>query len=444
MSSPSTKLKKSKKKSSKKKNKANSKKAAKVNGGTKAKAKDVMVSLSFQSKLDSDGPVLCSFSGGAPPADAREATFHLHGHTDKRKKHQRVLEADTDVMRYSARNFGSGSAAFRASQGRFAVALVPKSETVQGTTLTAKLFNVSTPVLPITAVVKAVEEAEVARAAKAVAATNSDDYATKKRLLVETFGSTKRQRIVRSNQANRINLDEVEADRLLTNARSSIKSDPNERKWKLQRTWLPPRDADTTDIASVYQLSTMVGDEAFTALSAPGKLLLKLAKKPSELAKSAHPDVVKGCVSMLLTLEKAQQKRAAKAVAYLDALLTFFALPRKGKIDALKETEIPEAVQAHLLDTFTITVTKGSKTYRDHKGPMEKKLMCWLAVGCLLTHRYTMNKTALQTLAADLAVTVTKLQTFFKEVGCPKASKTKAVLVAPLSLPELRNAKKQR
>jgi len=432
----------------KKKNKGEKKvkKVKEKEAESKPVVKDVpMMSVSFKSKLDADGPVLCSFSGGSPPMDARGAAFHLYGHTDKRKKHQRVLEAETDVMRYSARNFGSGSAAFRTSQGRYAVAVVTKGEGVAGAHVTAKLYPTASPVLPVAAVVKAVEEAEAKRAAAAANATNTDDYATKKRLLVDTFGSKKRQRIVRSNQANRVALDEESADRLLQDARASIETDPNHSKWTLDRTWLPPHDKDTTDPSEIYTLVGMVGEEAFTALAAPGKALLKLAKKPAQLAQSKHTAVVKGCVPGLLALEKAEQKPAAKAVAYLDALLTFLLLPRRGKADALGEEEsIPEAVQAHLLDTFTITVRKGGKTFRDHKGGMERKLMCWLAVSCLLAHRYAMTSPALKTLAADLQKTVGQMQKFFKEVGCTNASHTKATLAAPLTLPELRNRAKQR
>lgn len=395
--------------------------------------------VKFKAKLDQDGPVIVSFAGGCPPKETKSARFKLFGHSDKRKAHQRILEGETDAMRYSSRNFGAGAG--KKTHSNFAVGVVKKS-VIEGDPahVTVKLLPVRTAAFAMTHSVKANESKQ-----SVVSDNSSVDYATKRQLLVDEFGSKKRQRIVRSNQANRVNLDEGSADRLLqTTVGSTNKVDTLE--FALTRTWVPPHDATASDPVEVYNLETMVGAEAWAALADSGKAMIKLAKKPAALEKANLDAVVKHCCGLLPTLEKAQQKRTARAVAYLEQLLIFWKLPRKSKASGLGESEkISEEVAGHLLDTFTIKQKKGQKIINDsYNSASEHKVMCWLAVSVLLASRCNVNKAGLTSLASDLKVTVSKLNMYFKEVGCASASKTKAALTVPLKLPELRNRAKQR
>lgn len=228
--------------------------------------------VKFKAKLDQDGPVIVSFAGGCPPKETKSARFKLFGHSDKRKAHQRILEGETDAMRYSSRNFGAGAG--KKTHSNFAVGVVKKSA-IEGDPahVTVKLLPVRTAAFAMTHSVKANESKQ-----SVVSDNSSVDYATKRQLLVDEFGSKKRQRIVRSNQANRVNLDEGSADRLLqTTVGSTNKVDTLE--FALTRTWVPPHDATASDPVEVYNLETMVGAEAWAALADSGKAMIKLAKK---------------------------------------------------------------------------------------------------------------------------------------------------------------------
>lgn len=79
-----------------------------------------------------------------------------------------------------------------------------------------------------------------------------------------------------------------------------------------------------------------------------------------------------------------------------------------------------------------------------HTSGLAQKLLCWVAVMCLLGCNGTVEGEGLKCLAADLKITVAKLVTYFRQVGCTSASKSKCVLAAPLKQPENRLPKKKK
>lgn len=387
---------------------------------------------------DEEGPILCCFTGGNPPIlsekEEDSVTFRMYAHKDRnsggRKGHQRILHGETDIMSYTAKNFGMSNPL----TPRYAVGLVKEQED----SYSVSLLPVKQVIFQLNQTMKGEEgESEEEEEEEKLLA---GEYLMKRKLLVEAFGSRKRQRMIRSQIANAIQIDgDVSSQHALTHAltNSTATEEVIEEKVESVLEFLPPHNATTTEPGKIYEMRVLFDAELIRALEV--KDMAKSHQSTSQQAafvKYALPRVPKN--------DKKKQKNVCRALLYLDYLLAFNKLDRNNKSKGLQHLGlIPDIIKAQLLGDFTVNLPKGGKIAEVHTSALNQKLLCWISVLALLGSSGAVDGEGLKILAADLKITVQKLLVYFKQVGCPSASKSKCVLTAPLKQPELRLPKQK-
>lgn len=377
-----------------------------------------------------EAPILCCFPGGQPPVisdDDDSLRFSLHAHKDAasggRKARQKVLCAETEAMSYKGKNFGSATTL----TPQYAVGLAKEEE--DSNSVTVKLLPVSYAIFQLGQTLKGKEDES---SSEEEAEEGGEGYLLKRKLLAETFGSRKRQRMIRSQLANQIEIDNNVSQGALTNVLTTdIQDMPEEDKPGSVNDLLPAHDAETTDAGKIYELHVIFDAELVRSLEVKDLMNKKPGEKSCSFVKYAVPRVPK--------TDKKKLKNACRALLYLDYCVLFNNVsPRKKSESLNKLTFIPDIVKAELLGGFTVNQMRNKKLEEVFTSSMKQKLLCWVAVLSLLGCNGVIDADGLKCLAADLKMTVAKLLVYFKQVGCMIASKKQCVLTAPLTQPELR------
>jgi hypothetical protein len=294
---------------------------------------------------------------------------------------------------------------------RIKVALVP----VQNSTVFPMRFSLA-----------AEEEEEEADAA----APSDADYMTKRKLLADGFGSRKRQRIIRSNMANRVDLKDDERslavlDHALEGVQQAATASPAAPE--IVRSALPPHNTTTENVAEIYPLETVAEAEVWDSLEDGGKAIVAMCKKSAQLQEGRdsgrHARVVLSAVQPLKSVEKLERRQRAKCWVLLQHMLTFFNLHKNKKGESLaKMQHVPDAVKAYLLESFTMAEPKDGVVKNDaHPLKMEIKLKCYMCVMVLVGSGGAVEKEGLEAFAADLKMTLSALLQFFREVSSARA-----------------------
>lgn len=266
---------------------------------------------------------------------------------------------------------------------------------------------------------------------------NDLDYNTVRTQLTERFGSRKRRRELRSEQANAFDINANKAAALAAQlalesaAELSAAAPDSGIDGRLAK--LPAFDDKTENPEQIYAFSALLPAEAWDSLDHRSILA------PTEDADSLRASLPSFVLSRMGTAQahvRNGDKDAGKLLARKLLHLTFLVrLIRAGK-----------GVRGKSVEEFTIAppavVHVLRKTYFDDSGRMDQearsKLMCHTAVLTLLcSDRCAVEAEGLERLGKDLQLAVSKLLPFFQEVGCKNASKSKAALLAPLQLPAL-------
>jgi len=280
---------------------------------------------------------------------------------------------------------------------------------------------------------------------------------TKRKMLADQFGSRKRQRIINSNISNMVNLQGDDTSlSVLDHAIEGHQQEEAKVKEEQGDTSsaeapvvarLPPHDKTATTPSTIYDLAKMVDKETWAALDA--KLFISLAKKPSEVDKHKEAGhrfsgvVLAGLPTLKSLKDKADKKRVARYWACLQHMMNFHLMSRNKKAETLAQnTSIPEGFKEWLLAAFTVReVKKGAVKDDSYSTPCQASLLCHMCVVLLAASGYHLGKKQLDVFARDLKMTTTNLLSYFREVGCTKASTERVELTAPLQLPSLEKRK---
>jgi hypothetical protein len=221
-------------------------------------ATKVKVTVRVAEPADDDHPlILARFPGGVPPLD--ETDVQLLGRTaagPKQKSHRRVVAAVTDKCSFVGDNFSAAAAGASAPPCSYAVGV----------------FDRDTNTLTLHAVRSAVTLVPRVRRAGRVADDSLVGMSnrSKRQLLVNSFGSRKRRRDQKAQEASQINKDNItggEAVRELL-ARSATEQGVDAQQGTSQeraiaanrRAFLPPFDPAATEQADVYKARDLLLD----------------------------------------------------------------------------------------------------------------------------------------------------------------------------------------
>lgn len=342
------------------------------------------------------------------------------------------LEGSTDRLELFARNSGSASWPFK-----YAVAIVPSDESEVVRVWDAEVLITEKRVKRL----KTVEESDAARlgaTAADSAASASIDYKTAQNLLGEAFGTRKRKQAIVSLEKNKVRADSLgqPATEFIAQTLSDAKAEeasnpasPNEDV--MASSLLPPFNKETLDVAEIYAIKGLIPSECYKAL--PVNPFIKLTVKSSKdeiEAVQAQFNMNDFWLNRILSAPRDDGYHTLRLLLFGHFLTSFRALKEAaingpdGSVVAVQSCllECPEPVAVHLLNCFADRIAPASINQNllgkaKHKLPntLRDKIVLYLLVVLLHLDGFRVNAT---NIAELLAVTPTKLITFFRALGC--------------------------
>lgn len=449
------------------------------------------VDLSDEQQLSSPA-VLLRFPYG-PPAqltasghEHRALTAVLYSNSDKRKRHQRSVLCNTDSVLYRGINYGDDS--YKLNTQQYSVGVYNTKTQTLRLHDTTHVYNMHQhmksaldgSIMPVAATASNSSSNNINDDDDAAtrSAKLSAQYIQDRENLIDTYGSKKRRREIKSQAANKVTMQQQVADVLdhTLNAThqdtSAVKkeagissdseataaattADPGLAALKLLT--LPPHNDRTTNVFEIYDKFTMISADEWDAL--PSSLILNSANNSNSSINKRYTAFIQHRIVLLSTTEhdKSESKIKAKLLLYTDILLRFATMSPASKqksLQALAQSEayatgtehysVHSEVQQRLLREFCeATEQQSSKgdgvMYTSYKQSlsMKSKTLCWLCVLALMICDYSLDGRDIELMAADLKVTSQALLLYFKEVGAT-TSKDRVKLNAPLQLPSLK------
>lgn len=342
------------------------------------------------------------------------------------------LEGSTDRLELFARNSGSASWPFK-----YALAIVPADEAEVIRVWDAEVLITEKRVKRL----KAVEESDAARLGEKVvesAASASIDYKTAQNLLGEAFGTRKRKQAIVSLEKNKVRADSLgqPATEFIAQTLSDAKADeasnqPGPNEDVLASSLLPPFNKETMDVCEIYSVKGLIPSDCYKAL--PVEPFFKLTVKSSmdEIeAVKARFNIKDFWLNRILSAPREDGSHTLRLLLFGHFLTSFRELKEAalngpdGSVLAVQSRllECPEPVAVYLLNSFADRIAPASANQNvlnkaKHKLPntLRDKLILFILVVLLHLDSFRVNSTSI---AEMLAVTPTKLVTFFKALGC--------------------------
>jgi len=431
----------------------------------KEKKKKSKVTLKISDEVKAP-PLILSFPGGIPPA-AKNVSFNVfsssnaNGDNPPKKKTKRRIIGENSWVTYEGNNVMEGS-----NLNRYLIGVYDKKKKVID-------FQDAGHVFVMRAIPKKANEKP---------AENKDEglnYMDRKRLLIESFGSRKKQRAVEAAQANVVKAENVAGaaglDGLVDKFASPTKPDPANPSSLLsspsaaqaameekRRQLLPPFNMAAKKPSEVYKIQDIITPEMLSsvtnhldesAFSGPTEGLVKVMTAKLEFI----PKFVLSSIKQLSSLDDAGSAKMAK---YLVMIRHMMALNqtrsrsfKKGIQVHAKDFKMPMSVLSQLLSRYA-QHTEGNKGPAFSLPPQHKvKLQLHILVACLVIQKCQLD---LSELREDLKLKPEQISSFARELGCvvearrkiprpgEKASMSKiAILKVPLQFPEPRKGGKK-
>lgn len=384
------------------------------------------------------GPVVVSFPHGPPPPESFSnkdddelssgvgpLAFHMLASKSSRDSKRMVVASNGKAM-YQGRNFGETSTS--QSLSKYMVGVYDK-ETKQ-----VDLYDVDH--------IYALQQQAMRAPRPATSTTGIDGDITDKdrrKLLIETFGSRKKQNLQRSREANIVKAQNVSASsavsRMLNKkaAKAASAVEPAEADaLATRRAFLPPCNFDAKTVEEAYPLEGLVTREEQMALTPGVKEMLPKVKKSSEIA-TMRENHTFGEYVLQHFETMPRDKKAARAhmrlLMYISHLQQMVEAPRimkTAKPDTTFGTEddalvpslagIPPGVVTRMLSLFAERqVSPGGRLSYVRTQFLRDKLLVHLCAVCLTLENYDMDITVL---SKDLRMAPKSLLAFFRELGC--------------------------
>eukprot|EP01006_Ploeotia_vitrea_P042079 TRINITY_DN66604_c2_g2_i1.p1 TRINITY_DN66604_c2_g2~~TRINITY_DN66604_c2_g2_i1.p1 ORF type:complete len:447 (+),score=230.18 TRINITY_DN66604_c2_g2_i1:63-1403(+) len=428
------------------------------------------------SSSSSDGPQLVSFPRGAvlPVINhagedgEKDAEFRLYANVAKRRRLMHCSmtagggdadedDEDDDDGQGSMQYFSMMHANASRQPNTYGVGVFD----AKSGTVTVAPVPLLYPMQQLDAAVT-VDEEDDGEGEKEADEDRSAAYRAKQKMLVEQFGSKKRKRMLRSREANMINLDGQQnvgdvqqqlqntmrnKQKLLaasssssSNSSSSSSSTPSAEAGGIDHgALLPAFNAETKVVSEIYDWNSIIPEAVAEQLEF--RTLLKASKKTALAEKLASDRYPKFVLQMLPELQQTSRKeevRAAKTLMFLNFLLRFHHVNMRSKNrngELADRIGAPQPVADHLLRTFTERQGRNMVCTEQ----MQHKVLCHVCVLAQLCSRYHLLSESLKSLASDLKLSTDKVWTYMRQIGCVRgADKQTTVLKAPLKLPGLR------
>lgn len=380
-------------------------------------------------------PLILDDFGLIPNEKVENTLLTLKRSLSERRGEDLNLEGSTDRLDLFAR---SSSSSKDLTPFKYAVAIVPADSCEPVRIWDAQILTTEKRVKRL----KAVEESDAARlgfGSVDSAANSAIDYKTAQNLLGEAFGTRKRKQAIVSMEKNKVRADSLgqPANEFIAQVLSESKDETASvisGEDIMASSLLPPYNRETLDVAEIYPVKGLVPTECFKAL--PIETFIKLTVKSSK----DEVDVVKAQFGMkdfwmnrILSAPRDDGNFTLRLLLFGHFLSCFRELKEAaingpdGSVAAVQSRlfECPEGVAVDLLNRFADRIApsannQNSAAFLDkakHKLPntLRDKAILYILTVLLHLDSFRVNATSVAEL---LAITPTKLVTFFKALGC--------------------------
>eukprot|EP00066_Takifugu_rubripes_P028428 XP_011617694.1 PREDICTED: DNA-directed RNA polymerase I subunit RPA49 [Takifugu rubripes] len=348
---------------------------------------------------DSDKVAIVRFSNGSVK-NADRLDFTMYKNTDEinpRKKHRRILVAESERLSYVGSNFGEASLKCN-NLCKYYVGVLNK-KTMQMEVHSAQVFNLC-PIIP----------GETVETTKAH--DTSLSYRDKVDSLVEAFGTSKQKRSLNSRRLNQVCSETLHhavakaADTVIEQkGLEALQQEVAESQEELAL-HLPPCYADADTPENVYLFEDLLSPAEFEALEEGGAKMAALT--PEELQKMRDDRQCLCAVNILENMQTAGEEMRDKMsrCAYYLSLLLKLAQQKYVARKFGKEQGCPRIIQSKLFRNFTVETFNNGRVQNFVTSSMHSKLAAY----CLALLLHVGHMTAdLTLLHRDLGITEARM-----------------------------------
>ncbi|XP_012996020.1 DNA-directed RNA polymerase I subunit RPA49 [Esox lucius] len=363
--------------------------------------------VSCKKEREDDKAIIVQFSNGNPKnTDPLEFTIHKNiDVTNPRKKHRRMLVAESDRLSYVGNNFGTGSLKCN-NLCKYYVGVLNK-QTLRMEVHSAQLFNMQ-PVIP-------------GETTEEESQNTSLSYRDKVDSLIEAFGTNKQKRALSSRRLNQVGSDTLQVA-VARAARSIIEDKGLEAlQQEVAQTetqsdtsqYLPPCNPNADTPQQVYLFDNILSPMEYDSLDAAGSKMAALTLEEIQKMRDER-----GCLSVvhhLETLPRDGVERAKQACcAFYLHLLLKLAQQKHVNRKFGREEGCPRIIQTKLLKTFTVETFNNGRVQNIMSTSMKMKVAAHCLV--LLLHMGHMTSD-LTLLHRDLGITEKRMLDLAKLMG---------------------------
>lgn len=281
------------------------------------------------------------------------------------------------------------------------------------------------------------------------------DYIAQRSMLINTFASTRRRRMLSTMVANRVNDQTsfgVEVVDIAAPSASTTEHRPD----------LPLFNADAMTVDAIYPISALAPSDELDFLILSGCPCVKALDNAEEASslKLSLPQSMSSALQLLLSAVSAsrataagltleQHQRRAALLQYLIYLTTIFKMQESNHHKIIRtsaEKQIPSTVLDGILTRFASSVPGDKKKFILSSSEVSK-LLNFISIIALTLNNFSIP---INRLAEDLSLTPSQLRTHFELAGCKitlagkreddsgsaNSTQMSAKLSAPLVLPD--------
>lgn len=302
-------------------------------------------------------------------------------------------------------------------------------------------------------------------------------YRERRKLVFESFGSTRKKKTLKSQAANVVEMKSVVGagkgmmhalekqmnNNLMSESNKKVMTELKQKKnvmtaverayAEARRSFLPPFDESAKTAFRVYDSEEVAGEEAWSQLSGIVTACLHKGDEWKEAIqrKWPWPKATKDLLDLIMDTKKKGAKYQIKTIVLVNYLLKFHNRASKTFISGSQEElakylGLPREVSNRFLALFcTPTNSRGKAGYAVSKTLKDRRVVYTLIM-YLLAHGKEMKVGSIQSLCEDLRIEVKDAINLYRQAGCicakNKAGMVSVKLTVPLEFPPPRNSKK--
>lgn len=282
--------------------------------------------------------------------------------------------------------------------------------------------------------------------------TDPSNYKAARNLLGETFGTKKKKKEIKSEEKNKVDVQDLASSALVLDTTIEKKLAQLPGKEQVQEEMemarpVPAFDKSTTKVDEIYKIESIISLPEFEII--PTQMFSQLSAEKIEALESSGTvtPFVSKCLKKLMSKGEKVDLLELSKIVYLQLLIHFkgvrdSSFPSLTKNQKLNGIFTPKLIISKFLETFsTFDTIEGAKKYKMSSWHKEK-LMAHISVLALIIDGFSCP---VELLAKDLKITSIKMTERFKAVGCSVetiraegVSSKIATLKAPLQFPKPR------